>query len=67
MKMKTISKLFGMAYASPAVRTIFQAAASAGLAVLVAAGTNIDNAAIELAFASAVAGGLAKLQEKVRG
>lgn len=65
--MRKISELFGMAFASPAVRTVAQAAAGAGLAVLVAAGTNIDNGVVKLAFASAVAGALAKLQEKVRG
>lgn len=65
--MSKIKQLFGMAYATPAVRTIFQAAAAAGLVVLVNAGVEINSDTLRSALAFALAGGLAKLQELVRG
>lgn len=65
--MKKISRLFGMAWSTPVVRTVVQAAVGAGLAILVAAGTDFSGDVFKLAFAASIAGALAKLQEMVRG
>lgn len=58
--MKTIKRLFGMAWATPVVRTGVQAVVGAVLASFVADGN------VKLALSAGLAAGLAKLQAAVR-